>query len=106
MCLSALLMAGCSPPGPIPTKLVTGTPQPDPELAKSESKGKHKKGDKDKNLPMSARLDYESSVNACEDLATKETMGSMLTILKRLRPGAYTASYVACMKGKGYVVTQ
>jgi hypothetical protein len=45
-------------------------------------------------------------VNGCNAEATKQTMGNILTIVTRLRPGAYTASYVACMRKKGYDVSQ
>ncbi len=33
-------------------------------------------------------------------------MGSVLAILSRLRPGAYNANYAACMKTKGYEISQ
>jgi hypothetical protein len=77
-CLLALLLAGCAPPGLNPPKLAT----PDAH----------------------SKWDYQTAVNACTDEALHKTTSSVLTILSRLRPGAYTTAYVACMKGKGYDV--
>ena len=78
----ALLLAGCAPPGLNPPKLATTAPDP------------HK----------SQAWAYQDAVNACTDEALHKTTSSVLTILSRLRPGAYTTAYVACMKGKGYDV--
>ncbi len=64
--------------------------------------GQH--GENVKNL--SPQLEYEAAKAYCNELATKETAGSLVAILNRLRPGAYTAKYVACMKTKGYAVSQ
>ena len=44
--------------------------------------------------------------NECSQQANKETMGSIFAMVLHLRPGAYTAHYVACMKTKGYDVTE
>jgi hypothetical protein len=109
-CLSALLLSGCAPAGPIPPKLATDAPDASAADAEADTgvvKGNHRgKANKDKKAPLGATLEYETAVNDCESQATKETMSSILTIVTRLRPGAYTASYVACMKTKGYVVSQ
>jgi hypothetical protein len=109
-CLSALLLSGCAPPGPIPSKLVgsdaPGESRADADTDTHHANGSHHTKGQKKGPPLSARLEYETAVKECGDLATKETMGSILTIVTRLRPGAYTASYVACMKAKGYAVRQ
>jgi len=108
-CLAALLLSGCAPAGPIPPKLATHAPDASPADAEADigvEGHHHGKANKAKKAPLGATLEYETAVNDCESQATKETMGSILTIVTRLRPGGYTASYVACMKTKGYVVSQ
>jgi hypothetical protein len=108
VCLLALWSSACAPREPIPPKLITNATDSASSDAKNETsdaKGRHHSKDKDKNLPLGATLEYETAVNDCDDQATKETTGSVLTILTRLRPGAYTAKYVACMKKKGYDVS-
>jgi len=105
-CLSALLLWGCAPLVPIPPKLGTDAPDASRADAETDSEaGDHGKAEK-KEQPLSARLKYETAVKTCHDLASKKTQGSILAIVTRLRPGAYTASYVACMKTKGYAVSQ
>jgi hypothetical protein len=113
-CLLGLLLAGCGPP-PVPppalaTKTSDGTSASDSagkgDKADKGTKGGQGRGGKAKlaKLPEDATQAYKSAMNACNDQATKQTMGSVLTILSRLRPGAYHANYVACMKTKGYEV--
>ena len=98
-CLSAFLLWGCAPLVPIPPKL--GTPEAYRLNAKTDTEaGTHGKAEK------SAGEEYESAVKTCHDLASKQTQGSILAIVTRLRPGAYTTRYVACMKTQGYAVRQ
>jgi hypothetical protein len=103
--LSALLLWGCAPLVPIPPKLGTEAPEASRAVTETDTEaGDHGKAEK-KEQPLSARLEYETAVKTCHDLASKKTQGSILAIVTRLRPGAYTASYVACMKTKGYAVS-
>ena len=103
-CLSAFLLWGCAPLVPIPPKL--GTPEAYRLDAKTDTEaGAHGKAEK-KERPLSAGEEYESAVKTCHDLASKKTQGSILAIVTRLRPGAYTTRYVACMKTQGYAVRQ
>jgi len=99
--LLALLLSGCAARGPIPPKLATSTPDASAD-AKTDTGRHHGKSAK----PPDATLEYEKAVDDCTAQATKETAGSILTIVTRLRPGAFTASYVACMRTKGYDVRQ
>ena len=100
-CLSALLLWGCAPLVPIPPKL--GTPEAFRVDAKTDTEaGAHGKAEK-KERRLSAEQEYQSAVKICHDLAIKETQGSIVAIVTRFRPGAYTARYGACMKTKGYV---
>ena len=103
-CLSAFLLWGCAPLVPIPPKL--GTPEAYRLDAKTDTEAAaHGKAEK-KERPLSAGEEYESAVKKCHDLASKETQGSILAIMTRLRPGAYTTRYAACMKTQGYAVRQ
>jgi hypothetical protein len=116
-CLLGLLLAGCGPPPVPPPALATKAPDgsasassasDSDKAAKSEKpqKGGQSKSGKGKlaKLPEDPTQAYKSAMNACNELAARQTMGSVLTILSRLRPGAYHANYVACMKTKGYEV--
>lgn len=100
-CVSALLLAGCAISGPSPSKLAD-SPDVNSE-AKTGSAVASAKRDKGKSN-QSARLAYQTAANQCSQQAEKNTMGSLLTIMTRLRPGAYSTSYVACMKAQGYEV--
>jgi hypothetical protein len=105
LCLTTLLLSGCAPPGPLPPKLVSN--DTDADAAKTEqAKARHQGEVAGKKAPLGARLEYETAVKDCDAQATKQTMGSLLTIVTRLRPGAYRAAYVACMKSKGYEETR
>ena len=116
VCLSALILSGCAARGPIPPKLTTDATATSGTDAKADTgeadaghSGKVKKGKKgkiDKDVPLGAALEYQTAVNDCGEQATKATQRSLLTIFTHLRPGAYTESYVACMKKKGYDVSQ
>jgi hypothetical protein len=99
-CLSALLMWGCAPLVPIPPKLGKDAPEA------SRADADHGSKAEDKEQPLSAGQEYETAVKTCHDLASKETQGSILAIVTRLRPGAYTVRYAACMKTKGYAERQ
>jgi hypothetical protein len=103
--LVAFLLSSCATPGPIPPKLAPSTPDgsANAQADTDKSKGHHGNGIK---APEGPAQEYITAENACSAQANKETMGSILTILTHLSPGAYTAHYVACMKAKGYVVTQ
>ncbi len=109
-CLLGLLLAGCSPPPPPPPRLTT-TPAATAEADKTSAdadKSKHSKkgGGKDQNAAEDPTQAYKSAINACRSEASTKTMGSVLAMLSRLRPGAYDANYAACMKTKGYDVSQ
>jgi hypothetical protein len=108
-CLIGLLLAGCSRPVPPSPALTTAAPDTcttkqeadkatdnDADKANRRSaKGKHKKANPDTNLA------YATAVNECRQQATHTTMGSVLSIFTRLRPGAYDTAYKACMKSHG-----
>ena len=108
-CLVGLLLAGCSrpvPPSPALTTAAPGTCTTKQEADKAtdndadkanrrSAKGKDKKANPDTNLA------YATAVNECRQQATHTTMGSVLSIFTRLRPGAYDAAYKACMKSHG-----
>ena len=100
--LSALLLSGCAARGPIPPKLATSTADASAD-AKTDTGPHHGKSAK---ASPDATLEYQQAVDGCTAQATKETAGSILTIVTRLRPGAFTASYIACMRTKGYDVRQ
>lgn len=108
-CLLGLLLAGCSrPPPPVLATTPTATPAANNATAGADkTTGHSKKGQgKDQNAPEDTAQAYKSAINACRDEASKKTMGSVLAILSRLRPGAYNANYAACMKTKGFVVSE
>jgi hypothetical protein len=107
-CLLALLLAGCAPPGPIPPKLATTAPDNTAAADKANADSHNSKSQHGTRgaAGKSEAWEYQTAVNACTDEALKKTTGSILAILSRLRPGAYTKSYVACMKTKGYDVSQ
>ena len=86
ICLAALLAVSCSRPGPIPPKLAA---------APTET------NDDD---PLSPNLAYQSAVSDCNKQAEKQTVGTLLSIVRTLRPGAYRTRYVDCMRAKGYDV--
>ena len=98
--LLALLLSGCAARGPIPPKLATSTPDASADAKTDTGSHQHK------SAPPDATVAYQEAVDQCTEQATKETAGSILTIVTRLRPGAFTASYVACMRKKGYDVRQ
>ena len=109
-CLIGLLLAGCSRPVPPSPALTTAAPATcttakqeadkatDNDADKTNrrsAKGKDKKANPDTNLA------YATAVNECRQQATHTTMGSVLSIFTRLRPGAYDTAYKACMKSHG-----
>jgi hypothetical protein len=115
----AFLSLGCSPSGPIPPKLE----RPDPPLESYNSAGDNvldgsndedeggnekKRGKKQKPSDHDEASDpaweYRLADRDCARLVTKRTMGSILTIFNRLRPGIYRTEYVACMRSRGYDV--
>jgi hypothetical protein len=100
-CLFGLLLAGCSPPPPPPPRLTTPAADKAAKADKTETKSSKAKG-KDANAPEDETQAYKSAINACRAQASQKTMGTILAILSRLRPGAYNANYAACMKTKGY----
>jgi hypothetical protein len=106
-CLAGLLLAGCS--RPVPPPLLNPTPPATAEAAKtgaaadkSDPTHKVKKG-KEVEDPTQA---YKTASEACQQQATHTTMGSVLAIFTRLRPGAYNADYNTCMKAHGYDMGQ
>jgi hypothetical protein len=99
----ALLLSSCSPPGPVPPKLALSTPDANAQADTDKNKGHHGNSKKASEGPAQA---YITSQNDCSRQANKETMGSIFAMVLHLRPGAYTAHYVACMKTKGYDVTE
>ena len=102
-CLVAFLLSTCAPPGPIPPKLAPSTPD---ASANAQADTDKNKGHHSKNASEGPAQAYITSENECSQQANKETMGSIFAMVLHLRPGAYTAHYVACMKTKGYVVTE
>jgi hypothetical protein len=103
VCLMALLLSSCSPPGPIPPKLAPPDASANAQADTDKDKGHHGNSKKASEAPAQA---YITSENECSQQANKETMGSIFAMVLHLRPGAYTAHYVACMKTKGYDVTE
>jgi hypothetical protein len=100
-CLAGLLLAGCS--RPVPPPLLSTTPPATAEAAKTgAAAGKIKQG-KEAEDPTQA---YKTASDACQQQATRTTMGSVLAIFTRLRPGAYNADYNTCMKEHGYDMGQ
>jgi len=89
-------------------------PQTADASAAKAKHGKHKKGGKggkgDKgNAPLQPRDPAAALAAAekfCRDTARDKGIKSVLSILTHLRPGAYDQEYIACMKSKGYEVTQ
>ena len=92
-------------------------PQTADASASKAKHGKHKKGGKggkgdkgDKGDAPPQPRDPASALAAaekfCRDTARDKGIKSVLSILTHLRPGAYDEEYVACMKSKGYQVTQ
>jgi hypothetical protein len=113
--LSAVLLSGCAPQGPIPPKLDTTAAVAsraddesdtlDIELDdESDKRERHRTKELDEGGSLDPSLEYRNAVRACTRYATNQTVGSVLAILSRLRPGAYTAKYVDCMRTKGYAV--
>jgi hypothetical protein len=106
-CLAGLLLAGCS--RPVPPPLLSKTPPATAQAAKTRAAAdktdpahKGKKG-KEAEDPTQA---YKTADEECRQHATHSTMGSVLAIFTRLRPGAYDADYNTCMKGHGYDMGQ
>jgi hypothetical protein len=106
-CLLGLLLADCSRPPPPVLATPTVTPTVSNKTADADKTNSHsKRRGKDQKAPEDTMQAYKSAINACRDEASKKTMGSILAILSRLRPGAYNANYAACMKSKGFVVSE
>jgi hypothetical protein len=117
-CLLGMLLLGCSRPGPPPPNLATDAPAPTSSTAPASAdsadvkKGAKKKGAKEngtketKVVKQSDQEAYKTAMNACSADAQKKTMGSILAIFTRLRPGAYSANYADCMKTHGIDVSK
>jgi hypothetical protein len=101
ICVSALLLSGCAIAGPTPNKLAH-SPDVNSE-AKTGSAVANAEQDKGKSN-QSPALAYETAANECTQQAEKKSIGSVLAIFTQWRPGTYSATYAACMKGKGYTV--
>jgi hypothetical protein len=119
-CLLGTLLLGCSRPGPPPPNLATDAPAPTSstapasadnadnadvkkggkvKLANEAKKAKQIKGSSDQEA-------YKTAMNDCSADAQKKTMGSILAIFTRLRPGAYSTNYADCMKTHGIDVSK
>jgi len=118
-CLLGMLLLGCSRPGPPPPNLATDAPAPTSSTAPASADsadvkkgGVKKKGAKEtgtketKVVKQSDQEAYKTAMNACSADAQKKTMGSILAIFTRLRPGAYSANYADCMKTHGIDVSK
>ena len=114
-CLAGLLLAGCSratPPSPGLATTAPGTCTVKAESAGSsddnsgKGNGKGGKTKKDKKAGLEPALAYLTASNACKEQASSTTMGSVLAVFTRLRPGAYDADYKACMKSHGCDVSE
>ena len=117
-CLLGMLLLGCSRPGPPPPNLATDAPAPTSSTAPASAdsadvkKGAKKKGAKEnetketKVVKQSDQEAYKTAMNACSADAQKKTMGSILAIFTRLRPGAYSTNYADCMKTHGIDVSK
>ena len=113
-CLVGLLLAGCSRPVPPSPVLTTAAPatytttKDEADKAKGDADKTNRRSAKgrDKKAPPDANLAYATAVNECRKQATHTTMGSVLTIFTRLRPGASDAAYKACMKSRGCDVSE
>ena len=106
-CLLGLQLAGCSrhvPPSPALTSTApTASTSANADTADKANGHAGKGTKKEAEAPA---LAYAKADNACRQQASKTTMGSILAIFTRLRPGAYDANYKACMKGHGYDLSQ
>ena len=118
-CLLGMLLLGCSRPGPPPPNLATDAPAPTSSTAPASADsadvkkgGVKKKGAKEtgtketKVVKQSDQEAYKTAMNACSADAQKKTMGSILAIFTRLRPGAYSTNYADCMKTHGIDVSK
>ncbi len=118
-CLLGMLLLGCSRPGPPPPNLATDAPAPTSSTAPASADsadvkkgGAKKKGAKEngtketKVVKQSDQEAYKTAMNACSADAQKKTMGSILAIFTRLRPGAYSTNYADCMKTHGIDVSK
>jgi hypothetical protein len=116
-CLLGMLLLGCSRPGPPPPNLAISAPAPTSSTAsasadsadvKKVGKVKLAKDAKDAkaNKGSSDQEAYKTAMNACSADAQKKTLGSILAIFTRLRPGAYSANYADCMKTHGIDVSK
>ena len=118
-CLLGMLLLGCSRPGPPPPNLATDAPAPTSSTAPASADsadvkkgGVKKKGAKENGtketevVKQSDQEAYKTAMNACSADAQKKTMGSILAIFTRLRPGAYSTNYADCMKTHGIDVSK
>jgi hypothetical protein len=87
LCLLAAALAGCSLSHTPPVQV---TP-----IANSDAASK---------APDPAA--YKTASDACHEATRKKGIGSILGIFSRLRPGAESAEYTACMKRGGFEVQE
>jgi len=84
VCLFGASLAGCAEPAPHDFALVGQRP------AKAEE----------------ARNTLQIAESTCKEDTKKKGIANMLAIFSRLRPGSVDKDYIACMKAKGFEVTQ
>jgi hypothetical protein len=83
LCLFASLLAGCSLSHTPPTQ-ATPIATTEPATKASNPEG------------------YKTASDTCHKETQKKGIGSILGIFSRLRPGAESADYTACMKRNGF----
>jgi hypothetical protein len=113
--LFGLALSGCSLAGPSHTFTANNSstaaaagPQ---TTDASDAKDKHKKGNKSDlgdapQQPRDPGSALAAAENFCRDTTRDKGIKSVLSLLTHLRPGAFHEDYVACMKSRGYEVTQ
>lgn len=111
--LSACSLVGPSTPSftsTTPTKTVSAkhesTPGAAGDATSKPKRGKHKKGEPEADsTPVDPAAARAAASRACRSSAREKGIKSVLSILTHLRPGAIDEEYAACMKLKGYEVT-
>jgi hypothetical protein len=85
VCLTGALAAGCSLAQPKPRDFTLVDQHP----AQAKQTGNT----------------FEAAEAACKEESKKKGISSIVGIFSRLRKGAADEDYIACMKGRGYEVT-
>jgi hypothetical protein len=115
--LLGLALSACSLAGPATSSFpsTTKTVAAKQEAASGEAedssskskRGKRKKGGLESDAtPADPAAARKAASRSCRDSAREKGIKSVLSILTHLRPGAIDEEYAACMKSKGYEVTE